>query len=113
VGAVGPQHLLIEQQWSQVKRGERLSRRVDDRASYDRCVRLTLNEFVNAPRLSAAFETIFGLDLSSAVLDRFGHLTPWQLSFVMPNVTSGMLRAFDAIPAEGAFVENLSDEVSM
>ncbi|CDN57579.1 Arylsulfatase (plasmid) [Neorhizobium galegae bv. officinalis bv. officinalis str. HAMBI 1141] len=100
VGAVGPEHLLIDRQWAQVKNGERLSQRNDDSSSYHRCVRLTLNEVVKDARLSAAFRTIFGLDLSSTVLDRFGHLTPWQLSFLMPNVTSDMLRVFDAIPAE-------------
>jgi hypothetical protein len=96
-GDVGDEHLLIERQWPQIEAGLAMPRRTDQIADYCGAVRLCLNDIARRPALARQFQEILGISLAPALLERFGHLTPWHLTFMMPEIGVGALRRFGEI----------------
>ena len=105
-GKIRTEHLLVARQWSQIENGLNLTERSDRLSSYKGPVARTLKEIAGDARLVASFANAFGMKPTPALLDRFGHLTPWHLSFTMPQITPEMMRLFDT----GAESEPLSAE---
>lgn len=96
-GEIHAEHLLIKRQWSQVENSRKLTQRSDDLTSYTGYAVWPLTDIAGDARLASRFAEILGIALTPSLLDRFGHLTPWHLSFVIPGLTIAGLREFDVI----------------
>jgi arylsulfatase A-like enzyme len=100
-GAVTQEHLLIEKQWPQVEAGMSIPQRGDDHARYGATANTPLNRLVQDSQARAKVETALGLQLEGVVMRRFGHLTPWQLTMMMPGLPVAGLLGLDDNGAAG------------
>lgn len=94
-GAVGEEHLLVARQWPLVEASSGYAQRTDRQEDYGPAAATPLRDLLADERAGAAFAKAFGFRPAGPMLAWIGHLTPWQVSIMMPGLRPEMVRAFE------------------
>ncbi|MCB1405639.1 MAG: sulfatase [Rhodobacteraceae bacterium] len=92
-GPLADEHLLVERQWSQVQASLARNWKVAPASDFDPRFSLPLTEFCADPALARQTSQTLGVPLSGPLMERFGHLTLWQLCVMLPGITPDKLHA--------------------
>jgi hypothetical protein len=95
-GPLQPEHLLIAQQWQQIQAALARDWKVAPASGFDPRFSLPLTVFCANPDWLNLARTALGVPLAGPMMDRFGHMTLWQLCVMLPGVTPEMLHGLAA-----------------
>ncbi|WP_454855267.1 sulfatase [Rhizobium binxianense] len=99
-GEVDEHHLLCTKQYEQALATRDRDWTADPEANFSARMRTPLHILALDPAVEPHLAEGLGLPLSRKVLERVGHLTPWQLAVMRPDMTPARLHALDATLAD-------------
>lgn len=94
-GPVTEAHLQVEKQWHFVAASEGYAHRDDRLEDYGPAIATPLTELLANPEVADLFAQSFGFRPAGPMLSFMGHLNPWQVSIMVPGVSSSMVHDFD------------------
>ncbi|MGV0908150.1 hypothetical protein [Martelella sp. FOR1707] len=99
-GNVGPEHLLVRKQRALSLETLEQDWKSAPETDFSPELRQPLNTLDKALLEQAA--TALGLPSSGPFIERFGYLSLWQISVMLPSVSPERLRAFERTRSQGA-----------